>query len=89
MVTPLEELRFNLREDNSPYFTEDELQQLLDKNNGNVRAASYEGLMLKAEDDSISLPGGLTLKSNRSYWLRLARKYRINQSGNTNRGDAP
>ena len=36
--------------------------------------------LLKAENDSISLPGGLNIADNQKYWLRLAQKYRPNGS---------
>ena len=52
----------------------------LNKNNGNINSTAYECLLLKAEDDSIALPGGLTLANNSAYWLRLAKKYKPNGS---------
>ena len=45
----LEQLKFNLREKQIPYFEDSELQALLDNNGGDVNKASYEGLILKAE----------------------------------------
>lgn len=73
-MTDLELLKFNLREDGSPYFTNEELQQLLDRN-GSVQAASHEGLIMKAEDDSIKLPG-LDIPSSQKYYRRLAMHFR-------------
>ena len=52
----------------------------LEKNNYNVNAAAYECLIIKAENDSISLPGGLNIADNQNYWLRLAKKYKPNGS---------
>lgn len=80
MQNKIQELKIILRESSSPFFTEEELEYYLTKNNGNIRAAAYECLLLKAEDDSIALPGGLQLANNSSYWLRLARKYKPNGS---------
>lgn len=80
-------LRFNLRELNDPYFSEAELYHLLEKNKGDVSKATYEGLLIKAEDDSIALPGGLKVPSNQNYWLNLAKKYRPNRTGNMLRCD--
>lgn len=85
-MTQLEELKFNLRETSSPYFSDEELQHLLDKNGNKVDAASYEGLLIKAEDDSISLPG-LDIPSSKKYYLRLARAFRPNRTGNMKRAD--
>ena len=76
----IQELKLILREETSPFFTEEEMAYYLQKNNYNVNAAAYECLLLKAEDDSIQLPGGLQLANNSEYWLRLAKKYKPNGS---------
>ena len=76
----IQELKLILREETSPFFSEEEMAYYLQKNNYNVNAAAYECLLLKAEDDSIQLPGGLTLANNSEYWLRLAKKYKPNGS---------
>ena len=76
----IQELKLILREETSPFFSDEELVYYLEKNNYNIDAAVYECLLLKAEDDSISLPGGLQLANNSSYWLRLAKKYKPNGS---------
>ena len=76
----IQELKLILREETSPFFSDEELAYYLEKNNYNIDAAAYECLLLKAEDDSISLPGGLQLANNSSYWLRLAKKYKPNGS---------
>ena len=72
----IQELKLILREETSPFFTDEEIAYYLNKNNGNINDAAYECLLLKAEDDSIALPGGLTLANNSTYWLRLAKKYK-------------
>ena len=76
----IQELKLILREETSPFFTDEEIAYYLNKNNGNINNAAYECLLLKAEDDSIQLPGGLQLASNSEYWLRLAKKYKPNGS---------
>ena len=76
----IQELKLILRKETSPFFSDEELAYYLEKNNYNINAAAYECLLLKAEDDSISLPGGLQLANNSSYWLRLAKKYKPNGS---------
>ena len=73
-------LKTELREETSPFFTDEEIAYYLNKNNGNINSTAYECLLLKAEDDSIALPGGLTLANNSAYWLRLAKKYKPNGS---------
>ncbi|CEH34718.1 hypothetical protein [Romboutsia lituseburensis] len=72
----IQELKIRLREDSSPFFTEEELDYYLKQNNNDLDLTTYECLLLKAEDDSISLPGGLQLANNSKYWLRLAKQYK-------------
>ena len=79
-MTTLEKLKLELRETSSPFFSDEELNYYLEKNNNDFNKTAYECLLLKSEDDSISLPGGLSLANNSNYWLRLARKYRPNGS---------
>ena len=76
----IQELKLILREETSPFFTNEEMAYYLNKNNYNVNAAAYECLIIKAENDSISLPGGLNIADNQNYWLRLAKKYKPNGS---------
>lgn len=77
-MTPLEQLRSNLCEtqDEIRFFSDNELLKLLMHNNENVRAASYEGLLKKAQADGVSLPDGTKTADARSYWLSLAKQYR-------------
>lgn len=83
----IDELRFNLRENDSEFFSELELEALLDKNDRDVSRASFEGLLIKAEDDSIALPGGLQVPSNRAYWLGLAKRFRKANTRTLQRAD--
>ena len=76
----IQELKLILREETSPFFTEEEIAYYLQKNNYNVNAAAYECLIIKAENDSISLPGGLNIADNQNYWFRLAKIYKPNGS---------
>lgn len=69
-------LKIILREESSPFFTDEELVFYFKKNNFDLNKTAYECFKLKAEDDSISLPGGLQLANNREYWLGLAREYK-------------
>lgn len=72
----IQELKIRLREESSPFFTEEELDYYLKQNNNDLDLTTYECLLLKAEYDSISLPGGLQLANNSKYWLRLAKQYK-------------
>lgn len=78
----IQEIKILIRETNEEdtYFSDSELRYYLKKNNEDLEATVYELLLIKAEDDSISLPSGLKTNSSENYWLRLARKYRPNGS---------
>lgn len=90
-LTP--QLRFNLRETDCAgrcgcsVFSDKELMHLLEKHNGDINAASYEGLIIKAENDSVSLPDGIEIESSRKYWLSLAQLYRPCKTHNIPRAD--
>lgn len=76
----IQELKLRLREESSPFFSDEEIAYYLEKNNHDLDLTTYECLLIKSEDDSISLPGGLQLSNNSNYWLRLAKKYKPNGS---------
>jgi hypothetical protein len=76
----LEELKTRLREESSPFFTDEELKYYFNLYNKDLDYTTYKLLIMKSEDDSISLPGGLQLANNSSYWLRLAKDYKPNRS---------
>ncbi len=76
----LEQLKFNLREKQVPYFDESDLNVLLERNNGDVNKASYEGLIIKAESTGLNV-SGLTTKDSSSYFKMLASKYVTTNSG--------
>lgn len=76
----IEQLRFNLREKSIPYFDDEELQALLENNNNDVRAASYEGLLLKAEITGLNV-SGITTQDSSTYFKMLASKYVKTNSG--------
>ena len=76
----LEELKFNLREKQCPYFEEKELLILLEKNNNDVKKSSYEGLVLKAETTGLNV-SGLTTQDSSKYFKMLASKFCTTNSG--------
>lgn len=84
-MTNLELLKFNLQETQFPYFSDAELQVLLEQY-GTVQQASYQGCMIKAQDDSVKL-GPINTTSNEKYWLRRARMFRTNATGTVKRVD--
>lgn len=76
----LEYLKFLLQESNFEYFDEADLM-ILYTSYPNIYQCAFEGCMLKAQDDSVSL-GILNTPTNENYWIRLAKHYKLKwQSG--------
>lgn len=69
--------------------TDDLLRALLDQTGGDVNRAIYLGALRKARVDSVTLPDGTSLPSNRPYWLTIAATYRANKNGVAVRADQP
>lgn len=80
MPDALQELKIALRENAVPYFTDEELEYYLNKNGGTVEQAAYECLIIKAENTTLSI-SGMTTADTSKYFLRLAAKYRPNNTG--------
>lgn len=79
-MTEIERIKKEVREEQAPYFEDDDFQYYLEKNNGNVDATIYEMLIIKSEDSSISV-SGLTTHDTSSYFKRLASRYKQFNSG--------
>lgn len=69
-----------LREDEIPFFTDDDLQFYVDENNGDINATLYQCLIIKSENTTLSV-SGLSTNDTSSYFKRLARRYRPWHSG--------
>lgn len=69
----LEKLKFNLQEKQFPYFDDLELEFLLEEYK-TVNKATYEGCLIKAQNDSVKL-GPINTPSNENYWLRRANHF--------------
>ena len=79
-MTDIERIKKEIREEQSPYFEENDFQYYLDKNNGDVQATIYEMLLIKSEDSTISV-SGLNTQDTSSYFKRLASRYKKYNSG--------
>lgn len=75
----IDELKIILRESDCPFFTDEELAYYLEKNK-TVEATAYRCLLIKAENTSLSV-SGMSAGDSSKYFLRLAQKYRKNNSG--------
>lgn len=79
-MTDIERIKREIREEQSPFFEEDDFEYYLAKNGGNVNATIYEMLIIKSEDSTISV-SGLNTQDTSSYFKRLASRYKQFNSG--------
>lgn len=75
----IQKLKIAIREEDVPFFSDEELQYYLDKNK-TLTGAIYECLCIKAEDTTLSI-SGLSTANSSLYFRRLANMYRPNNSG--------
>lgn len=76
----IERIKKILREEDYPFFTDQDIEFFLDENDGDVNETIYQCLILKSEDSSISV-NGLSTADTSSYFKRLAQRYKRNNSG--------
>ena len=79
-MSSLEDLKIVLREDDVPFFSDDQLKFYLRENNGDYKATAYQCLLIKAENTTLSV-SGLSASDSSKYFRRLAATYRPNHSG--------
>lgn len=75
----IEQIKLIIREKDVPFFTDNEIQQYLDLNNGDYRKTIYDLLLIKSENTSTSI-SGLSVADSSSYFKRLAKRYRPSTS---------
>lgn len=80
MTDIIDIIKREIRENQSPYFDDDDFMYYLNKNNGDVNATIYEMLIIKSEDSTISV-SGLTTQDTSAYFKRLASKFKRFNSG--------
>ena len=69
-----------IREEQSPYFEDDDIEYYLHKNHGDVNATIYEMLIIKSEDSSVEVSGLITGDTS-GYFKRVASRYKRFNSG--------
>lgn len=79
-MTDIEKIKKEIREEQSPYFDDDDFQYYLNKNDGDINATIYEMLIIKSEDSTISV-SGLNTQDTSNYFKRLASRYKSFNSG--------
>lgn len=76
----IDTLKKLIREESVPYFSDGELEFYLSRNSGDLNAAAYECLCIKAENNTLNI-SGLNLSDTSKYFRSLAQKYRPRHSG--------
>jgi hypothetical protein len=79
-MTDIEKIKKEIRENQCPYFDDEDFLYYLEKNNGNVNTTIYEMLIVKSEDSTISV-SGLSTQDTSTYFKRLASRYKPFNSG--------
>jgi hypothetical protein len=79
-VDVLKSIMFEIRENQMPYFEEDEIEYYYEKNGKDKNNTIYELLLLKSEDSTISV-SGLNTQDTSSYFKRIASRFRPTNSG--------
>lgn len=69
-----------LREEECPFFSDEDIDFYLNENKGNVDLTIYRCFLIKAEDTTLSV-SGLNCGDTSKYFRRLAQRYRPNNSG--------
>lgn len=69
-----------LREEECPFFADEDIEFYLSENGGNVNKTLYQMFLIKAEDTTLSV-SGLNCADTSKYFRRLAQRYRQNNSG--------
>jgi hypothetical protein len=73
-------ISIELREHQSPYFEDGDIEHYYLKNRGKINATIYEMLVIKSEDSTVRV-SGLSTTDTSNYFLRLAGHYRPHNSG--------
>lgn len=73
-------IKREIRENQSPYFEDGDIEYYLEKNGGDFNATVHELFLVKAEDSTISV-SGLTTQDTSAYFRRLASRYRQYNTG--------
>lgn len=79
MINSIDELKLILREDDIPFFTDEQISKYITLYE-TLDLALYAMLMVKAENTQMRI-AGMTTQDTSSYFRKLARQYRPNNSG--------
>lgn len=79
-VDVIEKLKIVLRENDCPFFEDEELLFYLRENNNDFNRTAYECLIRKSESTALVM-SGLETSDTSKYFRRLAQRYRPSNSG--------
>lgn len=79
-ITDMSQLKIVLREDSIPFFSDDELDFYLKKNDGSYNNTAYECLLVKSQNLSLNV-SGLQTGDWSKYFYMLAGSYKPNNTG--------
>lgn len=79
-MSKISDLKILIRENQVEFFSDEELQFYLDRNNGDINKAAYQLLTIKAEDTTLQV-AGLSAEDSSKYFRRLANMYKPHNSG--------
>lgn len=79
MINSIDELKLILREDDIPFFTDEQISKYTALYE-TLDLALYAMLMVKAENTQMQI-AGMSTQDTSSYFRKLARQYRPNNSG--------
>lgn len=75
VLSPEERLKIVLREEDCPFFTDEQLSFYLSENNGDFDDTAYQCLMIKSESTALVM-SGFEVSDTSKYFRRLAQRYR-------------
>lgn len=81
----LDYLKKVCREDDVPFFTDDEFLFYYEKNKKDVESTAYECLIVKSQNTTLQI-SGMTTADTSEYFKRLASMHRPNNSGTLRSG---
>lgn len=79
-ISDLDRLKIILRENDCPFFDDEELEFYLKENGNDLKKTAYQCLILKSENTTLSI-SGMQAGDTSSYFRRLAQKYRTSNTG--------
>lgn len=79
-LNDVEKLKLVLREEDCPFFTDEQLMFYLAENGQDFNRTAYHCLIIKSESTALVL-SGLESSDTSKYFRRLAQRYRSNNSG--------